>query len=78
MVKFGIYTKILLVDNIRKTCCKWTVDNDINSSKINIIIILITNLKFEISSNKDNFIPIYYYKVAKINNQNKNHIKKIN
>lgn len=68
LIKFEIYIKILLVDNIRKTYCKQTIKNYINNNKIDIIIILVINLKSKINSNKNNFLPICYCKVAKINN----------
>lgn len=53
-----MYIKILLADNIKKTCCKWAIDDNTNNNKIDIIIILTTNLSSEISSNKNNFMPI--------------------
>lgn len=48
------------------------------NSKINIITIFTTNLRVEISTNKEDFISIYYYKVAKINNLGKKNINNIN
>lgn len=57
LAKFEIYTKILLIDSVRKTHCRWAVDNYTNSSKIEVITILITNFKSEISINKNDFIP---------------------
>ena len=50
LAKFGINTKTLLADNIRKTCCRWAVNDYTNSSKINVITKLIINLKYEIST----------------------------
>lgn len=68
----------MLADNIKKIYFKYAINNNINNSKIHIIIILITNLKFEISSNKDNSISIHCYQVFKINSLNKDNINNIN
>lgn len=66
MAEFGIYTETLLIESIRKTRRRWAIDNYTNSSKIDIIIILTTNLKSKISINKDNSISIHCYQVAEI------------
>lgn len=43
LAEFEIHITILLVDNIKNTYCRWAINNYINSGKINIIKILMTN-----------------------------------
>lgn len=51
--------------------------NYTKNSKIYIIIILITNIRFKIFSNINNFILIYYCQITKIDNLNKDNINNI-
>lgn len=52
-------------------------ENYTNHSKINIITTLTTNLRAEISTNKEDFIPVHLYQVAKIDGLNKSDINNI-
>lgn len=61
LAKFEIYIKALLANNVRKIRYKQTVVNYFNNNKINIIIILITNLRFEFFYNKNSSISIHHY-----------------
>ena len=38
----------MFINSFKTTCCRWALKNYINSNKIDIIIILTTNLKFKI------------------------------
>lgn len=75
---FRIYTKTSLTNSVGETCYRWAINNYTNKNKINIITILIINLKSKIFSNKDNFIPIHYYQISKINDLDKENINNIN
>lgn len=77
MTEFRIYTKTLLANSVREIICKWIIDNYTNNSKIDIITILITNLWSEISTNKDNSIPIYYCQVTEIDSSDKDNIDNV-
>ena len=77
LLEYEIYTKTLLADSIRETYCRWDVDDYTNSSKIDVITTLMTNLKYEISTNKDNSMPIYHCQVARINGQDKDNINNV-
>lgn len=50
MANFGINIKILLINNVKKIYYKEAINIYTNKNKIDIIIILKTNLKSEISS----------------------------
>lgn len=54
------------------------MDDYINSDKIDVINTLTTNLKSEISFEKNNSIPICYYQVFEINSIDKDNINNIN
>lgn len=54
------------------------MNNYTNSDKIDIITILMTNLRSEIFFNKDNSILIQCYHIFKINSSDKNNINNIN
>lgn len=77
MAEFKIHTKTFLTDNIREIYWKLTINNYTNSSKIIVIIILITNLRSEISSNKDDFIPICRCQVSEFNSPHKDNINNV-
>ena len=53
------------------------MENYINSSKIDVIMTLTTNLRAEISTNKKDFIPIHHCQVAEINGPDKGNINDI-
>ena len=77
LAELGVYTEVLLIDSIRKACYRWMIENYINSSRINIIIILTTYLKPEISTNKKDSIPVRHYQVAEIDRPDKSNINNI-
>lgn len=77
LTEFEIYTKILFVNSLRKTRRRQAMDNYTNSSKIDVITTLMTNLRFEISSNKNNFILIYHCQITKINGPDKDNIDNV-
>lgn len=47
LVEFDIHTKIFLIDNIRKTCRKWAINNFMKCSDNNLITSLIINIGAE-------------------------------
>lgn len=77
IAKFNIHIETLLADNVRKSHYKQVVDNYINSQKINIITILITNLRSEIFTYKENPILIHCSQIAKIDDLDKDNINNI-
>lgn len=50
LVKFGIQTQMSLIDNIRKTCRKWDINDLIEGGHNNLITSLIINIRAEFSS----------------------------
>lgn len=67
----------MLVNDIRKTYCKLTIENYINISKVNIIISIIKNLRAENTSYTKDFLLIYHCQIVKYDYLNKNNIKNI-
>lgn len=77
MIEFGIYTKTLLANSIRETHCRWAVEEYTNNSKIEVIMTLTPDLITKISTNKKDFITVYYCQVIEINSLDKGNINNI-
>lgn len=77
LAQFGVHIEILLADNVKKTCRRWAVENYTNYSKIDIIKILTTNFRAEISTNKEESILVHHCQIAKIDGLDKGNINNI-
>lgn len=78
LVKFGVYNKTLLANNIRKTCRKWAVKDYTNSSEIKVIILLIMNLRAENANHVEDSLLICHGQVAKFDCPDTDNIDNIN
>lgn len=74
LAEIGVYIKELFADSIRETCRRRAMEDYTNSSKIDVISILTTNLRAEISTNKEDSILIYHCQVDKIDGPNEGNI----
>ena len=63
LAKFGIHTKMSIVDSIYKTCCKWAIDNFMKCSNNNLITLLIMNIEAESATHIEKSLIICYYQV---------------
>lgn len=77
LAEFGVHTETSLADSVRKTRRRWAIEDYTNSSKIDVITTLTTKLKAEISTNKEDFIPIRRCQVAEIDSPGKGDINNI-
>lgn len=77
LAEFGVHTETLLANSVKETCRRWVMEDYTNSSKIDVITTLITNLKADISINKKDSIPVYSCQVAKMDGLDKGNINNI-
>ena len=64
---FGIHTEISLADSIRKTCCKWVIDDFMKCSDNNLIILLIMNIEAESTTYMEESLTICHHQINELN-----------
>ncbi len=74
LVEFGIQTQTSLVDNVCKTCCKWSIDDLTESGHNNLITSLIMNIRGEFSTHMEDSLTICQCQVDKFDRLSTNDI----
>lgn len=67
LIEFAIETKMFLADNIQKIHLKWAINNFTKYNNINLIILLIMNIRTEFANHIEKLLIICSCQVAKYN-----------
>ncbi len=77
LVKFGIQTQTSLADNLRKTRCKWAIDDLTEDGHNNLITLLIMNIRVEFSTDMEDSLIIRRCQIDKFDCPNTNDINQV-